>query len=769
MRPAAIGRSLLLLAQAASTAWAQSAPEPADKHTGTTLPVVRAQAARPDEQALPVERALTLLDSERIERQQSENIFDLLKDVPGVGVVGGPRASGMRFTLRGFTDNEDVLFKIDGAVKGFEKYRFGGGVFLEPELLKTLSVERGPSTSSGSGALGGTISATTKSAADLLRAGQRVGALAKLGYNENNRERLRMLSVYGRPSERIDLMTAIVRRDSHDIRLPNRQHLPLSATHSESRLVKLGFMPLDNLLLELGRTEYRSGPERTPYDATGGLAGVGGVVRREIDDATTHLRLQWEASEQVQVRGLLAREKTRLHDRHVSGESKICVNLFEASNPSAIPLCDDYWQYDIWTAELFADLKMRLGPLDGKLSLGTQAVRNGRRVQRISANERLNTLLWPGGFNGDQPPGDKQSEALIADSQWSWGAWTLAPGLRWDRYRVIAQGGTRENMLREGQDTEISFSKAQPSIALTWRLPRSDLALTARYNQAFRPPLIDQYFRDGSGNSAGQSGLCLRSYGDPKLPGRVVTIGTIQPLYDPAGLGKPYDPALDRAPPSGICGDLYRPQESVNKELTLTWSPPPSTGSQWYARLTIYRIHTTRLLGSLRWVQGGVGQPGVEDRHGSELEVRYASQRWFGDFNLSRVRRSARNESVIGQGGVESYSTPPDSQSLSAGLRALEGRIEAGWRWRRLADRQAYIAGAPAVCAGPADAHGVGTHYGTDLLDLFASWQISGAALLRAGIDNLGNKDYCLSSSFAGGVGFHASGRAAKLALSFQY
>lgn len=728
-----------------------------------SLPVVRTKAEPVAEKlGLPADAPVTRLEAEVIARRQAENIFDVLKDVPGVGVVGGPRASGMRFTLRGFTDNEDVLFKIDGAVKGFEKYRFGGGVFLEPELLKALSVERGPSVTSGSGALGGTISATTKNASDLLAPGQNVGALVKLGYNDNNRERLRMGAVFGRPTERLELLAAIVKRDSQDLRLPDDSRLTLSATHAESRLAKIGFTPIDALFIELGHVQYVSGPERQPYDATGGLVGVGGVVRRDIDDTSTHLRLTWEPGRDFKLRGLLAREQTHLHDRHVFGETRICATA------AIVPTCDDRWRYDILNGEVFADMGWQLGAVDAKLSLGVQAVRNERDVKRVSSNEALNAVNWPGGFNGDQPPGDKHSHAVIADSRFTWGDWTQAPGVRLDRYTVIARGGTRDNMLRESQAPEISFSKAQPSLALTWRIPSTPFALTGRYNEAFRPPLIDQYFRDGSGNSAGQSGLCMRTYADP-LNGNRVTANTIQPLYDRAGLGLPYNPALDHAPLNGICGDLYVPQQSANQELTLAWEPAPHDGQQWFGRLTMFRIRTDQLLGSLRWQDGRVQQPGVERRRGVELELRYGSRHGFGEFNLARVKRTAVRDTLPGQPGVDSYSVPPDSAGLVLGLRALDRKLEAGWRLRHLSDRRAYISGAPAACASTADASGVGTHYGATLHELFASWQAAPWALVRAGVDNLANKDHCLSSSFAGGMGFHAPGRAAKLSVTLQY
>ncbi|MFG6443278.1 TonB-dependent receptor domain-containing protein [Roseateles sp. LKC17W] len=741
-----------------------NAAEPAAPPPEEMLPVVRTQAAPVAEKlGLPADRAITRLDAEVIERRQAENIFDVLKDVPGVAVVGGPRASGMRFTLRGFTDNEDVLFKIDGAVKGFEKYRFGGGVFLEPELLKTLSVERGPSVTSGSGALGGTISATTKNASDLLAPGQRAGALLKLGFNANNRERLRMGAVFGRVAERIELLAAVVRRDSQDLRLPDGTRLTLSSTHSESRLAKIGFTPVDELFIELGHVAYRAGPERQPYDATGGLVGVGGIVHRDIDDATTHLRFAWEPASRFKLRGMLARERTHLHDLHKRGETRfqICAN-------GPIEYCNDDWHYDIVNGELFADTTLKLGEVDAAVTLGAQGLRNRRDVKRVSSNARLNEMNWPGGFNAAQPPGDKHSHALIAEGRLTWRDWTLTPGMRWDRYTVIAQGGTRDSMAREGQTPEISFAKAQPSLALTWRVPHTALALTGRYNEGFRPPLIDQYFADGSANAAMQSGLCMRTVNDP-LRGGVVSASTIRPLYDTAGLGRPYDPALDHAPTNGICGDLYVPQQSANRELTLAWEPAQQGGQQWFGRLTLFRIRTDRLLSSLRWQDGRVQQPGIEQRRGLELELRYGSRLWFGEFNLARVKRRAVHETAAEQSGADSYSVPPDSAGLTLGLRALQGRVEAGWRLRHLADRRAYIAGAPAVCASTADAAGVGTHYGVDTHELFASWQAAPWALLRAGVDNLTNQDYCLSSSFAGGVGFHAPGRAAKLSVTLQY
>ena len=122
------------------------------------------------------------ITSEELSRNQPSNIFEAVKSVPGVSINGGPRPSGMSFSIRGYADNEDVMVKVDGVPKGFEKYRMGG-TFIEPELLKSIEVQRGPQITSGSGALGGTILATTKSAEDFLKPGQHYGGKSQTAYD----------------------------------------------------------------------------------------------------------------------------------------------------------------------------------------------------------------------------------------------------------------------------------------------------------------------------------------------------------------------------------------------------------------------------------------------------------------------------------------------------------------------------------------------------------------------------------------------------------
>ncbi|WP_347299591.1 Plug domain-containing protein, partial [Clostridium perfringens] len=85
----------------------------------------------------------SVLDKEDIERVQADNIASLLDRLPGVGMAGSPRPGGQSLNIWGMGDMEDVKVVLDGAPKGFEKYR-QGSVFIEPELLKKVEVDKGP-------------------------------------------------------------------------------------------------------------------------------------------------------------------------------------------------------------------------------------------------------------------------------------------------------------------------------------------------------------------------------------------------------------------------------------------------------------------------------------------------------------------------------------------------------------------------------------------------------------------------------------------------
>ncbi|MEP3247810.1 MAG: TonB-dependent receptor plug domain-containing protein [Sneathiella sp.] len=113
---------------------------------------------------------LTTIDSEIVERLQATSVPELLNDTPGVDMNGTARPDGQSLNIWGFGDQEDVRITLDGAQKDFEKYR-QGTVFIEPELIKQVYLEKGSFTARTIGAFGGSVKLVTKSASDMLENG----------------------------------------------------------------------------------------------------------------------------------------------------------------------------------------------------------------------------------------------------------------------------------------------------------------------------------------------------------------------------------------------------------------------------------------------------------------------------------------------------------------------------------------------------------------------------------------------------------------------
>lgn len=136
------------------------------------------------------------LNQAEIDRHQATNVVSLIDTLPGVSLGGSLKPGGQTINIWGLGDAEDVPMSVDGATKsGFERYQ-QGSVFIEPELIKRIEVEKGPhSPETGNGGFGGTVHMETKDAPDLLQEGRNAGAMVKYGYSSNSHEQADRKSV----------------------------------------------------------------------------------------------------------------------------------------------------------------------------------------------------------------------------------------------------------------------------------------------------------------------------------------------------------------------------------------------------------------------------------------------------------------------------------------------------------------------------------------------------------------------------------------------
>jgi hemoglobin/transferrin/lactoferrin receptor protein len=181
----------------------------------------------------------TVVNAGRIDVEQAVSLQDLFKQTPEVTVGGGGLPVAQKLYVRGIGERM-LTVTIDGAAQPESAYHHAGQVMVEAELLKRVEVEAGTgAATAGPGALAGALRFTTKSANDLLRPGERIGALVKGSYYGASDGKKFGVSVFGRLNDQVGLLVSGTAFDSADYDDGNCNPVANTAADAESRFVKL--------------------------------------------------------------------------------------------------------------------------------------------------------------------------------------------------------------------------------------------------------------------------------------------------------------------------------------------------------------------------------------------------------------------------------------------------------------------------------------------------------------------------------------------------
>ncbi|WP_195911468.1 TonB-dependent hemoglobin/transferrin/lactoferrin family receptor [Haemophilus influenzae] len=217
----------------------------------------------------PPKIAETIKTAKKLEKEQAQDVKDLVRYETGITVVEAGRFGNSGFAVRGVDENR-VAVQIDGlhqaetiSSQGFKELFEGYGNFnntrntAEIETLKQVTIRKGAdSLKSGSGALGGSVSFDTKDARDYLL-NKNYYASYKRGYNTADNQNLQTLTLAGR-YKYFDAIAVITSRKGHELenygyknyndRIQGREREkadPYRRTQ-ESKLLKFAFQPTEN-------------------------------------------------------------------------------------------------------------------------------------------------------------------------------------------------------------------------------------------------------------------------------------------------------------------------------------------------------------------------------------------------------------------------------------------------------------------------------------------------------------------------------------------
>ena len=499
----------LLAALPALTALAE--PAPTDTPTATAeLPIVKVYGIR------SVAPGKTSITPDEIERQQALTVQQLLDNLPGVDLNGSWRPGGQSLNMWGFGDVEDVRVQLDGANKGFEKYR-QGSIFIEPELIKRITVDKGAhSVRYGNGGFGGTILVESKDASDLLRPGEQVGGLVKLGYASNDSQRISSGSVFTRaaPGSAVawEFLAALTARDSDNQTRADGSEYEFSASHSRSGLLKLT-LPLGESQLTLSHIEGRSKAwspfaakrDEVPAPTPAEIARYGEreawlrkVLWRDQTDRTQSLQWRYAPTAQplLDVQLKLSQSLSQQDDsRPDSITSDFAASLGKESHAS----------YRDRQFELSNTASFATAGVQHQLALGVQA-QHHKRDTLMFLHTRTSDASYNYGWLQPyyMPSGTQRTLAGWLEDRLQWGDFSLTPGLRYDH--VTTEGkpnlAPRYNDPSAGHDYRaIDHDGWSHHLALAWKAT-ARTTLFADAGRSWRAPVIDETFEVQSAASS---------------------------------------------------------------------------------------------------------------------------------------------------------------------------------------------------------------------------------------------------------------------------
>jgi len=280
-------RTLLLLTTALATSGASAQAQ----DLGFVLdPILLGTAFRDERAVLDTPAAASVIEGEDLANRQAGDFQDLIGDLPGMSINGGPRGMSQEINIRGFSDDQIVL-RFDG---GRFNYSQGhrGRFFVDPDLIGSVEVVRGGgSTLYGSGALGGVVSVETISVADLLGPDQTEGGRVTLGYSSNGEQVNANSMVYADWGDWDALLFVGGRQINADLEAGGGDDIAYSQVDSFNGHVAIGFEPSADSRFELTFSSYLD-EGQIPSNSNGAVTGSNPLVDREAE--VINLRLSWD-------------------------------------------------------------------------------------------------------------------------------------------------------------------------------------------------------------------------------------------------------------------------------------------------------------------------------------------------------------------------------------------------------------------------------------------------------------------------------------------
>ncbi|WP_411383863.1 TonB-dependent receptor [Pseudomonas sp. L7] len=478
-------------------------------------------ATRSAQDVSQVPSTVSVQTREQLDRQNVNDIKQLVRYEPGVSVGGVGQRSGLNgYNIRGI-DGERILTQVDG-VSIPDSFFYGPYAqtqrnYVDPEIVKRVEILRGPaSVLYGSNAIGGAVSYYTLDPDDIIKPGKDVGARLKTGYSSADESWLTSATVAGRQGD-FDGLLHLSQRNGHETEsygghggtgLARTEANP-EDVRTTNVLAKLGWNYADDARLGFTYEHYKDDRDQNILSAVGGpfIPGFGAMNSyrmRQGNDTVT--RERFGINHEFGLDSLVADHVKWSLNYQIAKTDQRTDELYFASGRQVFRDRQTTYKDRQWVFDGQLDKAFSIGETDHLLTYGTTI----KHEKVTGSRSGTGTCLNIGGtcraigqnsasdsqaLVSDFPDPTINTYSLFAQDEIRWNNWTFLPGARYDYTRMEPK--MTAEFLRGIQgtgaapssvdDSDKKWHRVSPKFGITYAF-NDNYTWYGQYAEGFRTP-----------------------------------------------------------------------------------------------------------------------------------------------------------------------------------------------------------------------------------------------------------------------------------------
>ena len=483
------------------------------------------------------------ISREQMDNRPVRHVADILEQTSGVYSSVSQQDPALSINIRGMQDYGRVNMNIDGMRQNFMKSGHGqrhGVMYIDPEILSSVVIEKGPSSGiGGAGVIGGIATFRTFNASNFLEPGKEIGGKVRAITGDNGTQFIGS-AVLAIGNEYGDIILAASERNLKEYWPGNKGHIGnirfgtgSKTLGEEMKKIKVDFSnyKMDSQLAKVGWNISADQRLVFSYLQTQINSPNAGMFTHVYDRPNSKRKINygWLSSSVSDVKNSNVGLDYSLKPEHIAWLDMTAKIYYvdtddKTDTHNANPVFrDKFWtQTRLTTQGLQLQNTSLFAPADQhqfRLNYGLEWFSD-----RSRGNSTHESML------GVTPPGKRTITSTFAQVNYDYSDWLrLEGGLRYDHYRL--QGNTwmwtdeslhtRDNPCRKGSFFGPSCLRKE-KYAMTWDVDRREqqfsptmamgikpgvqwLEFFGNYGKSWRPPAITEVLATGSAHGHGWS------------------------------------------------------------------------------------------------------------------------------------------------------------------------------------------------------------------------------------------------------------------------